>query len=546
MRRAPLILIVLAVLGLCAAAVRLSATRLYPRYDEVAYLALARDFARAGGVTGTVRCYLEARCHEDNRPPLYQFLLQPAADDAPRFFADAKLISLATVLLLLGIVFVTLRRSFSPAVATGTVIALALMPILSDLGARVLHDPLYVLVTFAAVQAIAGWQERGFVAWLVAGALVGLAFLTKGSGHFLWVPLLAVSFYRHRAALWRRPIVYAAVCGFVAVAFFLLWRNYALWGSPFYNTNGRQVWVDQWRDVWALQLSPEWSKVGFGWYLSRHSIWRLMYELAREAAILVGYFTYTAGIGPDLPVARGVTGAAVMILAALGLRRRWRAGNRVEVAAVLITVGFFFVGLALAARGGPGAQLRYVLPYVVLLVPYAVYEALERLWPPLRARLAAARWARSGPAATALAVLAFVLLARFALAAPAALVNPRASYRVEPRWHETSEWLSRALVPGERFAIDYRSYYSTWDLPRPDTDPRWNFWLGMPTGELTPFLDGSHIRKALIDTASAGQAELADKLSPARDDHGPLAFLGWPRCFADSDTPSRFLIYCRP
>src|SRR5215831_20397858 len=101
MRRAPWIPIALAVLGLGADAVRLSATRLYPRYDEVAYLALARDFAREGGIAGAVRCYLEARCREDNRPPLYQFLLTPVADDSPRFFADGKLVSLATVLVLL-------------------------------------------------------------------------------------------------------------------------------------------------------------------------------------------------------------------------------------------------------------------------------------------------------------------------------------------------------------------------------------------------------------------------------------------------------------
>jgi 4-amino-4-deoxy-L-arabinose transferase-like glycosyltransferase len=546
MRRASPILIALAVLGMCAAEVGVSATRLYPRYDEVAYLALARDFAREGGVVGTIRCYFEARCREDNRPPLYQFLLAPFAGDSPQFFADAKLVSLATVLLLFGVAYVVVRRTFSPAVAAGTVIAMALMPVFPDYGARVMHDPLYLLLTFAAVHAIAAWQDRGFVSWLAAGGMVGLAFLTKGSGHFLFVPLLVVSFYRHRAALWKRPIVYAAVCGFVAVAFFYLWRNHALWGSPFYNTNGRQVWVDQWRDVWALQLSPEWNKVGFGWYLSRHSIWRLAFELVRSAGILVGYFVYTAGVGPELHVARVVTGAAVMVLAAFGVRRRWRAGRRVEVMAVLVTVGFFFVGLSLAARGGPGAQIRYVLPYVVLLLPYAVYETLERLWPPLRARLAGARWARLGPTGTALALVGALLAVRIAFAAPGAAVNPRASYAVEPRWHETSVWLSGALVPGERLALDYRSYYSNWDLPRPDTDPRWNFWLGMPTRELMPFLDGSHIRKALIDTTAPGYGELADKLWPARDAHGPLGFLGWPRCFADSDAPSRFLVYCRP
>jgi len=51
----------------------------------------------------------------------------------------------------------------------------------------------------------------------------------------------------------------------------------------------------------------------------------------------------------------------------------------------------------------------------------------------------------------------------------------------------------------------------------------------------------------LFDREARGYAELVDvKLSPARDAHGPLAFLDWPRCFADTATPSRFLVYCRP
>lgn len=546
MRRGVLLLITLAVLGLGAETWRLSSTRLSPRYDEVSYLALSRDFAREGGIAGTIRCHLEARCREDGRPPLYQLLLAPAASDAPRFYADAKLIHGLTVLLLLGVVFFALRRSFSVAVAAGSVIALASMPVVADYGARLLHDMLFAALTFAVVFAIARGQRKGVAYWLGGGALIGLAFLTKGSGHLLLGPLLITSLYHHRRALWRRPIVYAAACGFVAVAFFLLVRNYKLWGSPFYNSNGRQVWIDQWRDFWALQASPEWSKVGLGWYLSRHSIGRLLFEIARSAVLLVGYFAYTAGVGPSSGVARGVTGALVVMLAALGLRRRWRKrGHETEVVAVLSTLAIYFAALCLAARGGPGAQVRYVLPYVALLIPYAVYEGLERFWPPVRAWLATSPRSTLSPAGAACVVLGAVLFARLSFAAVGVKTSPRDAYAVERDWHETSEFLSRTLMPGERFALDYRSYYSTWDLPRPDTDPRWNFWLGMPAPELAVYMDRSQIRKVLIDTAAPGFGEVAEKLSPARDGHGALSFLGWPRCFADANQPSRFLVYCR-
>ena len=143
-------------------------------------------------------------------------------------------------------------------------------------------------------------------------------------------------------------------------------------------------------------------------------------------------------------------------------------------------------------------------------------------------------------------LLATVLVARFALAVPSVMrADPRTLYAVEPRWHQTSAWLSQALDPGERFAIPYMSRYSTWDLPRPDVDPRWAFWFGVPAPELLATIDRQRIRKVLIDTDDVDFPEYAAQLAPERDLHGPMAFLGWPRCFADGGQPSRFLVYCR-
>jgi len=272
-------------LGFGAEVMQRSATHLCPRYDEVAYLALAREYARAGGVAATIRCHLEARCREDNRPPLFQFMLMGVVDDSPASFAKAKLVTFATTLFLLAVVWFVLRRGFSAAVASGSVVVLALTPALADMGSHVLHDPLYAALTFAAVYAIGAWQERGPAWWLLAGALIGLAFLTKGSGHLLFVPLLVVSLYRHRTALVRKSIVYAAVCGFVAVSFFLLWRNFKAYGTPLYNVNARLVWLDRWEDFWPMYLGPEWAKISLGWYLHRHSVVELVIRVFRGAGI---------------------------------------------------------------------------------------------------------------------------------------------------------------------------------------------------------------------------------------------------------------------
>ena len=71
-------------------------------------------------------------------------------------------------------------------------------------------------------------------------------------------------------------------------------------------------------------------------------------------------------------------------------------------------------------------------------------------------------------------------MARLALAAPGLLRDPRRLYAVDPQAHETSLWLSRHLGPGESFALPFESYYSTWDVPRPELDARWFIWFGIP------------------------------------------------------------------
>jgi len=544
-RRASTLLVALAVAAVGAQILQQSAQRLYPRYDEVRYLAISRDFAHEGGLLRVIRCHFELRCLEENRPPLYQFFLAPVVDDEPRAFAAAKLVEHGMALLLIAVVGFITARVFSRRVGVASAIVVTLMSVMPEYGARLMHDLLFAAVTFAAVYAYSSWQERGFGHWLAAGALIGLAFITKGSGHLLWAPLVAVSFYRHRATLLRRPVLYAAAAGFAVTASFLLWRNLRVFGSPFYNYNAPQIWLDKWQDVWALQLTPEYHQAGFLWYVRHHSLAQLALKLGRGVILYVGLLIYTAGIVFASQGGRVVPGIGLLVLAGFGLRRRWRAGRHVEVVGVLSTLAVYFAALSVAASGATELQVRYSVPYVVLLIPYATYETLEGLWPRVQ-RALAARWPRLDTARAAVALLALFFAARIALALPGAVHDPRHLYEVEAHWHETSLWFADHLAPGERFAMPYQSYYSTWDAPRPDTDARWPFWYGTPSEEMLGFMRQSHVRKVLIDRESPKIDEYQDKLSAATDAHGALAFLGWPRCFNDSATPSRFLVYCQP
>ena len=118
----------------------------------------------------------------------------------------------------------------------------------------------------------------------------------------------------------------------------------------------------------------------------------------------------------------------------------------------------------------------------------------------------------------------------------------------------------RPPSPGERYAAAPSSLYSTWDGPFPDPDARWLYLFDRPADKMLADMavgkpasiqaqqDGPAppVTKVLVDMAATDIDHYRDKMAGAADDHGPLAFLGWPRCFADGDRPSRFLIYCRP
>ena len=270
------------------------------------------------------------------------------------------------------------------------------MSVMPEYGARLMHDMLFSAITVAAVYAFACWQDRGVRHWLAVGALIGLAFITKGSGHLLWAGLVGVSFYKHRWALARRPIVYAAACGFVLVASFYLMRNVKAYGSPFYSYIAPQIWLEKWRDFWALQLTPAYKNATFFWYMETHSVGQLLFKLGRGVVLFIGLLAYTSGIVFQNQVARVFPGIGLLVLAGMGLRRRWREGRRVEVVAVGGTLAVYFAALSLAASGMNELQVRYVVPYIAILIPYAVHETLERLWPWLRAWIAT-RWPRFHP-----------------------------------------------------------------------------------------------------------------------------------------------------
>ena len=466
-------LVALALAAFTAETLSLGALRRQPRYDEVAYLSLARDYHRMGGAPEVVRCHLNGRCHEDNRFPTFALVLQAFAHDRPELYADAKLITLATALLLLATVGLVAGRAFGPATGVASVLLLALMPTLGEISSGVLADVLYASALFVAVRAIAPALDRGAGSWLGAGALVGLAYLTKGNAHLALLGLLTAAVALHGLRIFLTPRPYAALLGFVAVTFFLLWRNVIDYGgNPFHNFNDRSIWLDAWQDTWRMMRTPDWNRIGLGWYLRRHSLLDLAWRLVKGIGQTLGALIYTSGLGVT-------SGTPVQPRRARSRRRcGWRRARRSSASApAASSIGIAGAtapkswpcstsasgccsAFALGGQGVGGVATRFVLPLTALIVPYA---ALSRWSPMLRPASA-----RAGPRVRRAA--AGDQAGDFAGGLGA---NPRRAFDIPAHWAETSGWLAHHLEPGERYAFPYGSLYSTWDQPAPDPDARW-------------------------------------------------------------------------
>jgi hypothetical protein len=552
-------LVVLAIAAFTAQTLYLGAWRHQPRYDEVSYLQVARDYHRMGGVVEVVRCHLDGLCREDNRFPTYVLLLQAFAHDGPGFFADAKLITLATALLLLAAVGLFTWRTFGGAAAIGAVVLLALNPTLGEISSGVLADVLYAVTLVVATRAIALALDRGAAWWLGAGALVGLAYLTKGNGHLALLALFTAALALHGPRVFATARPYAALLGFAAVAGFLLWRNVIDYdGNPFHNFNDHSLWLDSWQETLRLVRSPDWRHIGLGYYLHHHSLFALAWRVMKGLGQTLGALCYTAGLGvtagtpaqltTSVPAAivRIATGAGVVALAAWGLRARLRDGHRSEALAVLHVAGWLILAFAVGGQGVGGVATRFMLPLVALAVPYAAHVLAERVGPRVRP-------------VNALGLIVVLLAIKLAAFGGTLTRNPRRAFEVPPDWSETSAWLAQHLEPGERYVFPYGSLYSTWDRPAPDPDARWPYDYTEEPSVMLAAIDEARplsvaarwdgppraIRKIFVDTTDKDLPRYRAKLGSASDAHGPLSFLGWPRCFADAGRPSRFLIYCR-
>jgi hypothetical protein len=227
--------------------------------DQSAFLQTASEVRNAGGPLGLIRDLYSGRFEEANRHPLYIGLLSLHPTWA--FGRGLSLVMGGITLLLLTWL---LRRTRGDLVAGLFCLLLGTNGAFCLFSTRVVCEVLMVLWAGLAYLMIAAPPTSRVIRPLLLGAVLGLAYLTKGTGlllwlgYVLWVLLVVAAVYRtHDPSAPGESARHANDARFVLLAWMLLIsplvaRNVQRYESMFYNVNSQLLFVDEYVDPVAL------------------------------------------------------------------------------------------------------------------------------------------------------------------------------------------------------------------------------------------------------------------------------------------------------
>jgi 4-amino-4-deoxy-L-arabinose transferase-like glycosyltransferase len=533
-------IVVFAVIVFVALAAFKAARVPYPFFDDVDFLDLANGIRAAGGPVALLRDLFAGRFTQCNRHPLYLALLALFARPELGFHRDAQALAVALGTLALVACWWTARRHAGREAAALLAVMLAGSGALAWTASRECSDALLVVFWALSVGAIldgAGRDDsRAQRAWFFGGVWAGLAYLTKGPGLFLPICLGLTLLLRARFAALRQVGAWLFAAGFALVSSPLWWRNLRVYGSPFYNENGRYFWVDRLPDFAEVYAPHAYARLPHGVreYLAQVTpgsvAWRFGMGLVETLFHLGDALALVAPkVGGVLHVVWVVIGLLAALLAGHCVWSREpgfaRTFHLVHAGWWLLFLWFF------NANGGAS---RYFLPLVV-----------TTLVPALAARLISnRRLARS----VAVAVV---------FAAATTLAFDRNPTRPPAGFLEVEEWLVHHLSAGDVYAVDARTHLQPrWLMPAAHqiiVSASWKT-APVPTGEMVSYLCEERVRYVVLDSRSETSG-VEEGRTPARylfydrmplEPDGSLPLHGFPEgtrpVYVGPESPRRWMV----
>lgn len=357
--------------------------------DEEAYLVTAREIADFGGPVVFLKSLYSGEFAESNRHPLYLWLLSGSPE-----FGPGKVVSVLIGLWTMGLVIGLCVQKRFGWVRTGLLCAFlgmngAWTRFSVTIGCEVLLVGLVACVWFQFSERTSSLKtlqdsepprSQDGILLLASGFLLGLLWLTKGTGLLMMAGFVAWLFLRaklrrgnesqqdisgkHRWALHAVLDVVIVLSVWLVVASPLLCRNKVRYGSPLHNVNSWLLFADEYSDPVALSERQTIGEAARA-YWQTHSVAQI---LKREVTGLFWEtFILVRSLGPphlddDLRV---VPGSIIALLAVLG----WLVSRGDEKWLLLIWLSICVPTFAWYVPVAAGE--RFVLPLIVPILCYA-------------------------------------------------------------------------------------------------------------------------------------------------------------------------------
>ena len=317
---------------------RASQQTAYGTNDQAAYMELAREVRTQGGPLATIQRLYQGTYTEANRHPLYPMVLSitDGFDAGKQLSIGLGLITIAVLTWMVARRFCWLVAGlFSVALATNgafcrvaTLVTCEMLLLLFSAAAWLVLLPKRSDFSDGARDLAEADKVRFFPSYFqtfCAGMLLGLAFMTKGTGLFLFVGMLAwigVQWVGRRRSLKSTAThTLVAITAFVLFASPLLTRNVRRYETPLYNVNSHLLFRDEFTSPTELSTRQTVSKTALD-YFATHSIGQMA---ARELRGLAWEsFTFVRMFGPvPLDDSRVLFGIIMLGFAIMG----WRNAN---------------------------------------------------------------------------------------------------------------------------------------------------------------------------------------------------------------------------
>ena len=351
--------------------------------DPAAFLRYANEVRESGGIPTLVKQLFQGTYTEANQHPLFTALLSLGPT-----FKQGQLLSLAIGTFTLVVTTLLVARTWNLTVAAIFSVLLATNYAFCSTSALVTCEGLLTLFVSLTWLVLA---QRDLTTTsppsssprnaLVVGALLAMAFLTKGTGPLFLMITLAwvigchlyhrrVPDQQRRLLPWRQLVL--IVTAWIVVASPLLTRNVRMFGNPIYNANSYFLFLDEFEDLREVADRMSVREAAED-YLASHSVADM---LQRETQGLSWQsFIFVRSLGPiPLDDSRILFSLPLLLLALIGMLSEQRLATILLLAWIACFLVMFAWYLPIAAGQ------RFMVPLLpALLVCTAV--GLARIAP---------------------------------------------------------------------------------------------------------------------------------------------------------------------